>query len=303
KEAGKECFETILALWKHRWLLPSRKRPLEEFEPILKTLERLNPEEQEPYFYHSLDHELSELEKNNPDLKEITDCTNMALQIDKAARVWIEFVLSQAALKAKNEKTDSFLNNSINIHDNDDARIIRIVLDSDPAIGLENYKDDNVQKKYQSEKLKRRIEELERFSKLNEVLLEKYRKDKTLQLLRAEHFPLLVAFFHLAFKQQDKISYLQSELQSLLGDYMYALQRQGINDYTKSAIDYLQKWAEQGYLRRYYERVDEPVYELSPATENALKWLEDLNKQQFIGTHSRLIQFFHLLQQIVNTTS
>lgn len=68
-------------------------------------------------------------------------------------------------------------------------------------------------------------------------------------------------------------------------------------------MDYLQKWAEQGYLRRYYERADEPVYELSPATENALKWLEDLSKQQFVGTHSRLIQFFHLLQQIVNTTS
>jgi len=177
KEAEKECFETILTLWKHRWLLPSRKRPLEEFEPILKTLERLNPEGQEPYFYHSLDHELAELEKNNPDLKAITDYTNMALQIDKAARIWIEFVLNQAALKAKNEKADSFLNNSINIHDNDDARIIRIVLDSDPAISFENYKDDNVQKKYQSEKLKKRIEELERFSRLNEVLLEKYRKD------------------------------------------------------------------------------------------------------------------------------
>lgn len=101
----------------------------------------------------------------------------MALQIDKAARIWIEFVLSQAALKAKNEKTASFLDNSINIHDNDDARIVRIILDSDPAIGLENYNDDAVQKKYLTEKLKKRIAELERFSKLNEVLLEKYKKD------------------------------------------------------------------------------------------------------------------------------
>lgn len=136
-----------------------------------------------------------------------------------------------------------------------------------------------------------------------EKALSFYKNDKTLQLFRAEHFPLLIAFFHLAFKQQDRISYLQSELQSLLGDYIYALQRQGINDYGKSAIDYLHKWAEQGYLRRYYERADEPVYELSPATESALKWLEDLNKQQFVGTHSRLIQFFHLLQQIANTTA
>lgn len=36
-----------------------------------------------------------------------------------------------------------------------------------------------------------------------------YRSDKALQLLRAEHFPLLVSFLYLAFKQQDRISYLQ----------------------------------------------------------------------------------------------
>jgi hypothetical protein len=30
-----------------------------------------------------------------------------------------------------------------------------------------------------------------------------YRHDKTLQLLRAEHFPLLVSFFSLAFKQRS----------------------------------------------------------------------------------------------------
>ena len=136
-----------------------------------------------------------------------------------------------------------------------------------------------------------------------EKALSLYRNDKTLQLLRAEHFPLLVGFFHLAFKQQDKISYVQTDLQSLLGDYIFSLERQNITDYNKPPLDYLQKWAQQGYLRRYYETADEPIYELSLATENALKWLEDLNKQQFVGTHSRLLQFFALLQQIVNTTS
>jgi hypothetical protein len=136
-----------------------------------------------------------------------------------------------------------------------------------------------------------------------EKALSLYRNDKTLQILRAEHFPLLISFFHLAFKQQDKISNSQSSLAGLLGDFLYSLERHGISDYNKSPLDYLQKWAQQGYLRRYYETADEPVYELSPATENALKWLEDLNKQQFVGTHSRLLQFFSLLQQIVNKTA
>ena len=136
-----------------------------------------------------------------------------------------------------------------------------------------------------------------------EKALALYQNDKTLQILRADHFPLLISFFHLAFKQQDKISYLQSGLASLLGDFLFSLERQGITDYLQPPLDYLQNWAQQGFLRRYYETEDEPVFELSPATENALKWLDDLNKQQFIGTHSRLLQFFSLLQQIVNRTA
>src|SRR5690606_14352846 len=116
-----------------------------------------------------------------------------------------------------------------------------------------------------------------------------YKNDKTLQLLRAEHFPLILSFFHLAFKEQDRISYIQNELQSLLADYLYMLEKHGIEEYTKKPVEYLQKWAQQGYLRRYYEKEDEPVYELSPAAESAIKWVEDLNKQQFVGTHSRLL--------------
>ncbi len=38
-------------------------------------------------------------------------------------------------------------------------------------------------------------------------------------------------------------------------------------------------------LRRYYDIGDEPVFDLTPAIENALKWLEDLNKQQY-GCHN-----------------
>jgi len=176
KDAEKECFETILTLWKHRWSMPLGKRPLEEFEPILKTLERLNPELQQPFFYHSLDRELAELEENNPGLKEIVNYTNTALQIDKTARIWIAFVLNQAALIAKNEKTESFLKSAVNIPDNDDVKIVSIVFDSDPTIDLENYDEAKVQKKYQIEKLKKRIEELEKFAKLNALLLENYKK-------------------------------------------------------------------------------------------------------------------------------
>ncbi len=79
-------------------------------------------------------------------------------------------------MKAKNEKTASFLDNSIKIHHNDDTKIIRVILDSDPTISFENHNDNTVQKKYLIKKLKKRIEELEKFSKLYEILLENIQK-------------------------------------------------------------------------------------------------------------------------------
>jgi hypothetical protein len=130
-----------------------------------------------------------------------------------------------------------------------------------------------------------------------------YKNDKTLQILRAENFPLIISFLHLAFKQQDRIFYNQQELRSILSDYIFSLEEQGIADYKNDPLDYLQQWAKLGYLRRYYDIGDEPVFDLTPATENALKWLEDLNKQQFVGTHSRLLQLFSILKQLVNKTA
>src|SRR5688572_27399921 len=58
-----------------------------------------------------------------------------------------------------------------------------------------------------------------------EKALALYRNDKTLQILRAEHYPLLVSFFHLAFKQQERIAYPQSDLAGLLGDFLFSLER------------------------------------------------------------------------------
>jgi hypothetical protein len=131
-----------------------------------------------------------------------------------------------------------------------------------------------------------------------------YRNDKTLQLLRADNFPLLMSFFHLAFKQQNKISFTQTEIRGLLGDYLFSLERKGISDYKTDPLSYLLQWADQGYVsRRYYDSSDEPVYELTPASENALKWLDDLTERDFVGANSQLRQLFMLLKQLVNSTA
>jgi hypothetical protein len=51
KPLEKECFELILALWKHLAELPNGKRPFEELEPVVRAIESLDPEDDTPRYY------------------------------------------------------------------------------------------------------------------------------------------------------------------------------------------------------------------------------------------------------------
>ena len=169
----KECFETILKLWENRWHLPSGKRPLEDFEPILKVLKRLDPDNPEPYLNRFFDRDLFETENKSSVAKEIADNLATAITIDKVARVWIEFVLQQAAQSANNEKTQNLLDIAFDIDDSDDILTISGFLGNDSG----GTNEAEAIKKQKTEKLQKRIEELEKFAGLNTIILEKYKKD------------------------------------------------------------------------------------------------------------------------------
>ncbi len=42
----------------------------------------------------------------------------------------------------------------------------------------------------------------------------------------------------------------------------------------------------------------EPHYDLTPASEKALNWVENLSEHSFVGTESRLLTIFELLRQM-----
>ncbi len=174
-EVENECFETILKIWKHRWLLPSGHRPLEQFEPILKVLERINPDRREPFFYRFSESEILEEEKSGEELKDMADFIKIIAQIDKTARIMIDSLLRQAASKVKNERIEELLKNSVDLKDDYDVKVIRILLHND-LMDLTKYKDADVQKKFQIEEVENRIKELEKFAVLNELVIENYRK-------------------------------------------------------------------------------------------------------------------------------
>jgi len=129
----------------------------------------------------------------------------------------------------------------------------------------------------------------------------------TLRLLAADNVPLIISFLYLVFIRPNQRSLLQAEITSRLDDYLFHLREvYGEERYPKSARQYLEDWAggKTPFLRKYYtDAGDEPEFDLTPATEKAIEWLQSLEERRFIGTESRLLAVFNLLQELVRKTS
>ena len=122
------------------------------------------------------------------------------------------------------------------------------------------------------------------------------------RLLRAKNAPLVASFLHRVFITPNQRVLAQSDLVEALNDTLYALrERLGGDAPPKPANEYLHDWAanDAGWLRKFYPPgSDEPHFDLTPATERALAWLVSLSERAFVGTESRLLTLFSLLQQM-----
>jgi flagellar motility protein MotE (MotC chaperone) len=122
------------------------------------------------------------------------------------------------------------------------------------------------------------------------------------RLLRAHHAPLIAGFLHRVFIVHNVRTLAQADLVEALEDELFVLrERQGADAFPGNAQGYLDDWAEndKGWLRKFYPPgTDEPHFDLTPATEKALSWLEGLTERAFVGTESRLLTLFELLRQM-----
>lgn len=123
------------------------------------------------------------------------------------------------------------------------------------------------------------------------------------RLLRAQHAPLIVAFLQRTFVAGDNRARSQSALAEALEDELFFLREQeGETAYPGTALDYLDDWAadDKGWLHKFYPPgSDEPHFDLTPPTEKAIVWLENLTTgRDFVGTESRLQILLDLLRQI-----
>lgn len=166
--AEQQCFETILKLWQYRSSLPDGRRPFENFEPIFRVLEQLNPENEQP-LYFSVPGTSSENDEQSKETNDVQQWLDIALAIDKAVRIWLDYVFKQAALCAIDEKTSEWLENSLALSKNDDTAIIINLLKAN----CENPSEISDESKNMKKKLiKDRMEKLELFRDFNQKLLE-----------------------------------------------------------------------------------------------------------------------------------
>lgn len=122
------------------------------------------------------------------------------------------------------------------------------------------------------------------------------------RLLRYEHAAFVVAFLQRVFIDPNERSIGQARLTEALDDELHAY-RQSFGDQapSRSAHEYLADWVsnERGWLRRFYpDGGDEPAFDLTPSTEQAVLWATRLVEQPFVATESRLRVLIDLLGQM-----
>lgn len=134
---------------------------------------------------------------------------------------------------------------------------------------------------------------------------------QTLELLRQNHpawrllcspqAPLIATFLGRVFIEPNVRVLSQSDLVEMLEDEIYVVQQVDPDKFPKNAKAYLNDWADnsRGWLRKFYPpNSDEPHFDLTPAAEKGIGWLDSLSQSSFVGTESKLLTLFELLRQM-----
>lgn len=97
-------------------------------------------------------------------------------------------------------------------------------------------------------------------------------------LLRAQNAPLALHFFMSAFTDPNQRNLGRQQLVDVLDDVLFGVRESyGEDKFPRNAAEYLDDWAapERAWLRKYYvQGEDEPHYDLTPAAEDVVRWVE-----------------------------
>lgn len=100
--ADKKCFDAILTLWEHRAELPNGKRPFEELEPVVRTIESLDPDDDSPRYFCA-----AWPQKDESEIESESDTwLAMARGLDYSSKLLIGYCLAEAARNAADQSKD-----------------------------------------------------------------------------------------------------------------------------------------------------------------------------------------------------
>ncbi len=125
-----------------------------------------------------------------------------------------------------------------------------------------------------------------------------------MRLLRSPNAPFIADFLNRQFKQAARIAISHSDLLSALIVYQEQLQESYPEKLGGKADSYLTDWCsrETRWLQRFLEAGrDEPVYQLTPHTEDVFAFLDRVLDKDlgFVGTESRLKLVIETLADLV----
>lgn len=158
--AQHRCSEAILRLWKHRASMPSGHRPFEAFDEIIRTLDRLNPDDPRPY-YHEIWRSRGKEEDEDEPKDIVVQLMQFATAADRLARIVVQYFVSVAVDKSTDDLTQSLLRNALGEEDAMDVaaynKLLADLASGNPDLGAR-----------EREALKRKIDQTDQFLRMGQ---------------------------------------------------------------------------------------------------------------------------------------
>src|SRR5260221_8217861 len=138
-----------------------------------------------------------------------------------------------------------------------------------------------------------------------DILTQTMATSSAIRIMRSPNAPLILSFLFQQFKQSQRptMPYLQllEHLEAYI-DVLNDLLPEKDRYKPGSGKEYLRDWASemQRIIRIYAQgSAAEEVVELTRDAERAISWIEELERRPFVGTESRFLTIFNLLEEIV----
>ncbi|MDX8452969.1 AVAST type 3 anti-phage protein Avs3b [Mesorhizobium sp. VK9D] len=155
------CAAAILELWNHRHAMPNGRRPFESFEPIVRTIESLAPDDTTPRYFRSARAAATKEDEKS----ESSTWLEIAEGLDYTARILISYCLACSAREAADKSKEWVrLAEAAGAMDDGYLPIIRIIAHEDELANGETATN------HEREEIENRIRRLEGFTHIAEML-------------------------------------------------------------------------------------------------------------------------------------